>query len=64
MTRSSTDCRVGVDVGGTFTDVVCVREGRPPLVFKVPSTPADPGDAALAAVRRLADGGIMTLVPG
>ena len=54
MTRSSTDCRVGVDVGGTFTDVVCVREGRPPVVFKVPSTPADPGDAALAAVERLA----------
>ena len=49
---------MGVDVGGTFTDVVCVREGRPPLVFKVPSTPADPGDAALAAVQRLADDGI------
>ena len=48
------DCRVGVDVGGTFTDVVCAREGRPPIVFKVPSTPADPGDAALAAVQRLA----------
>ena len=46
--------RVGVDVGGTFTDVVCVREGRPPVVFKVPSTPAAPGDAALAAVERLA----------
>ena len=54
MTRSSMDCRVGVDVGGTFTDVVCAREGRPPIVFKVPSTPADPGDAALAAVQRLA----------
>ena len=55
MTQSSTDCRVGVDVGGTFTDVVCVREGRPPVVFKVPSTSADPGDAALAAVERLAE---------
>ena len=49
-------CRVGVDVGGTFTDVVCARDGRPPIVFKVPSTPADPGDAAIAAVRRLAAG--------
>ena len=47
-------CRVGVDVGGTFTDVVCVREGRRPIVFKVPSTPADPGDAAIAAIERLA----------
>ena len=47
-------CRVGVDVGGTFTDVVCVRDGRAPVVFKVPSTPADPGDAAIAAIQRLA----------
>ena len=46
--------RVGVDVGGTFTDVVCVRDGRPPIVFKVPSTPADPGDAAITALQRLA----------
>ena len=45
--------RIGVDVGGTFTDVVCVRDGSPPIVFKVPSTPAAPGDAAIAAVRRL-----------
>ena len=45
--------RIGIDVGGTFTDVVCVRDGRPPVVFKVPSTPANPGDAALAAVERL-----------
>ena len=52
---SQENYRVGVDVGGTFTDVVCVREGRPPIVFKVPSTPADPGDAAIAAVERLAE---------
>ena len=52
--QSGAGFRVGVDVGGTFTDVVCVREGRAPVVFKVPSTPADPGDAAVAAVRRLA----------
>ena len=45
---------MGVDVGGTFTDVVCVREGTPSVVFKVPSTPADPGDAVIAAVERLA----------
>ena len=45
---------MGVDVGGTFTDVVCVFEGQRPVVFKVPSTPADPGDAVIAAVERLA----------
>ena len=54
MPDSGARYRVGIDVGGTFTDVVCVRDGRPPVVFKVPSTPADPGDAAIAAVRRLA----------
>ena len=42
-----------MDVGGTFTDVVCVREDCTPVVFKVPSTPVDPGDAAIAAVERL-----------
>ena len=47
-----------MDIGGTFTDVVCVRDGHAPIVFKVPSTPADPGEAALAAVERLAMQGI------
>ena len=58
MTESRAGSRIGVDVGGTFTDVVCVRDGRPPLVFKVPSTPANPGEAALAAVERLAAEGV------
>ena len=58
MNASGVGYRIGVDVGGTFTDVVCVRDGRPPLVFKVPSTPADPGEAALAAVARLAAEGV------
>ena len=58
MAVAGTGCRIGVDVGGTFTDVVCVREGLPPLVFKVPSTPANPGEAALAAIERLAAEGV------
>ena len=58
MDSKPAGCRIGVDVGGTFTDVVCMREGRPPLVFKVPSTPANPGEAALAAVERLARQGV------
>ncbi|MCA9132608.1 MAG: hypothetical protein KDA45_05625, partial [Planctomycetales bacterium] len=33
--------RVGVDTGGTFTDVVAA-DGR---IAKVPSTPHDPGEA-------------------
>ena len=58
MTESRAGYRIGVDVGGTFTDVVCVRDGRAPIVFKVPSTPANPGEAALAAVERLAAEGV------
>ena len=38
--------RVGVDTGGTFTDLVA-DDGR---IVKVPSTPADPGDAVRRAV--------------
>ncbi|GAB7094341.1 hydantoinase/oxoprolinase family protein [Halolamina litorea] len=39
MTDSET--RVGVDIGGTFTDVVAVRDGEV-TVTKTPSTPANP----------------------
>ncbi len=43
---------LGVDVGGTFTDLVAVGgDGR--MIFgKVPSVPADPSEAVLDAVRR------------
>ncbi len=42
--------RIGVDVGGTFTDlVVADSEGRTD-VFKVPSVPSDPGEGVLAAL--------------
>jgi N-methylhydantoinase A/oxoprolinase/acetone carboxylase beta subunit len=43
--------RVGVDTGGTFTDVV-TDDGR---VAKVPSTPADPGDAVRSGVDLVAE---------
>jgi len=42
--------RLGVDVGGTFTDVVLVADGEP-TTAKVPTT-ADPVDGVLAGVRR------------
>jgi N-methylhydantoinase A len=43
---------LGVDVGGTFTDVVSVRDGRIE-VTKVASDPADPAAPVLAGARRL-----------
>lgn len=34
--------KVGIDVGGTFTDFLVTRAGHEPQVFKVLSTPSDP----------------------
>jgi N-methylhydantoinase A len=43
---------LGVDVGGTFTDVVAVRDGRIE-VTKVPSDQADPAAPVVEGARRL-----------
>ena len=43
---------LGVDIGGTFTDVVAVRDGRI-TVTKVPSDPADPARPVVEGSRRL-----------
>ena len=43
--------RMGIDTGGTFTDLVAFDEGSGTLQFhKVASTPADPGQARVRAV--------------
>ena len=46
--------RVGVDVGGTFTDVVAVRNGEL-VVSKTPSTPEAPDDGVLEGLDRASD---------
>ena len=48
--------RLGVDVGGTFTDLFLVDDdaGRQWRV-KTPSTPADPSEGVLAGVRRICE---------
>lgn len=48
---------VGIDVGGTFTDLVAteISTGRTVLI-KTPSTPRSPGDGVLTAVSRLLEG--------
>ncbi|MEQ9639155.1 MAG: hydantoinase B/oxoprolinase family protein [Alphaproteobacteria bacterium] len=48
--------RIGVDVGGTFTDLVLTDDAAQSLVVKAPSVPADPSQGVLAALERLADG--------
>ena len=50
--------RVAIDVGGTFTDGVAIGEDGETIVVKVPSTPADPASALVAAVRELSESGV------
>jgi N-methylhydantoinase A len=46
--------RIGIDIGGTFTDFVVVEPSSPALVtFKVLSTPHNPAEAVLAGLARL-----------
>jgi N-methylhydantoinase A len=52
MSRSAT-ARVGIDVGGTFTDVVLVTGSGEVHTVKVPTTPADRVVGAVAGFRRI-----------
>jgi N-methylhydantoinase A len=45
--------RVGVEVGGTFTDLVAIDNGKV-VIAKVPSTPAEPDRGALDAINAAA----------
>ena len=46
--------RIGVDVGGTFTDLLYWDDERgDPVVHKVPSTPDDPSRGSIVGVREL-----------
>ena len=47
--------RIGVDVGGTFTDLVLVDRNGAIRVAKVPSTPRDPGAGVLHALAVMAE---------
>ncbi len=46
--------KIGVDVGGTFTDVVALSPNGTSTVFKVPSDPARPAAALLHVLERVA----------
>jgi N-methylhydantoinase A len=56
--------RVGVDVGGTFTDLVAVRADGTIHIRKVPSTPQDPSLGLFHSLETLGTDAIATLVHG
>ena len=47
--------RIGIDVGGTFTDLVLLGEGGATTFHKLPSTPKTPHVAPIDGIRQLLD---------
>jgi N-methylhydantoinase A len=56
MTQSSPRIRIGIDTGGTFTDVVAFDQDSGALITtKTPSTPANPADGFIDAMHKVLD---------
>ena len=55
MSPEGSRYRIGVDVGGTFTDCVLLRPDGSILLEKTPTTPDDQSDGVLAGIARLAE---------
>ncbi|MFG1706832.1 hydantoinase/oxoprolinase family protein [Nonomuraea sp. M3C6] len=57
--------RIGVDTGGTFTDVVAVDEQTGEiLTTKTPSTPANPANGFIASIEKLGELDVSSIVHG
>ena len=52
---STSDFQIGVDIGGTFTDVVCLGTDGDLQLVKVPTTRGDPSIAVQRAVAFMAE---------
>ncbi len=63
MPRRAQPLRIAIDTGGTFTDCVWIDHGRLRML-KVFSTPADPSEAIVEALRKIDYGGELVLLHG
>ncbi|MGA2409079.1 MAG: hydantoinase/oxoprolinase N-terminal domain-containing protein, partial [Candidatus Binataceae bacterium] len=52
--------RIGIDVGGTFTDLVLLGEGGATTFHKLPSTPKTPHVAPIDGIRQLLESAKIT----
>ncbi len=48
-------CTIGIDVGGTFTDIVVSTAGGGTIIAKAPTTPADQSDGVLNGIALAAE---------
>src|SRR5579864_2235646 len=63
MSRDPQSLRIAIDTGGTFTDCVWLERGRLRML-KIFSTPADPSQAIVEAVNKIAGGVDFVLLHG
>src|SRR6266496_2750294 len=63
MPRAPQPLRIAIDTGGTFTDCVWIDGGQH-LMLKIFSTPADPSQAIVEALRKIAPDADVTLLHG
>src|SRR4051794_41324966 len=55
MTDNNNGYRVGIDVGGTFTDLICVTPEGHVVLDKTPTTPDDQSVGVMTGVGQLAE---------
>ena len=47
--------KIGIDVGGTFTDFVVVKDGEEPRFFKTSTTPSDPSIGVISGLQDVSE---------
>ncbi|AMK79445.1 hydantoinase/oxoprolinase family protein [Corynebacterium glutamicum] len=54
-TRTATQLRVGIDIGGTFTDLFVVEPTGESRIYKSPTTPHDPSEGLINVLTKAAE---------